>query len=167
MQSGLLMAMAAAEKRGTLVAGDEGFECAFKAGALWVGTRIHASAGPGGRLQAAGAGVTRLRRALEGSNTFRIGRCMSRQPSVEIGLRQDGGDAEVGSGLDVGGGGPAWRLFLLALLRGRGGVVRLRRPVLGAEPSDHLPAGSACGRLRRRRASLGVVVARARRGGRG
>ena len=91
VQSGLLMALAAAEMRGTPVADDETFECAFKAAALWVGTRVHGSAGPGGRLQAAGAGVTRLRRALEGSNTFRMGRCRSPQPSVEFGLRQAGG----------------------------------------------------------------------------
>lgn len=42
--------------------------------------------------------------ALEGSRGFSFGGRVSLTPSVEIGLRQDGGDAESGAGMDVGGG---------------------------------------------------------------
>ena len=167
VQSGLLMALAAAEMRGTPVAEDETFECAFKAAALWVGARVHgsaeprrAAAGSRGRGDAAAEGTRRLERVPDGQVQV-----AAAERGIRIPPRWRG--AEVGSGLGVGGGGPAWRLFCSPLLRGRGGVARLHRPVLGAGPSDRLPAGSACGRLRRRRASLALVVARARRGGRG
>ena len=45
-----------------------------------------------------------MRTALEGSRGFTMGGRLSLTPSVEIGLRQDGGDAETGAGMDVGGG---------------------------------------------------------------
>ena len=49
LTSGLSMAMAAAGTRGALVAGGaSGFELAFKADALWVGTSIDGVEGPGG-----------------------------------------------------------------------------------------------------------------------
>ena len=48
--------------------------------------------------------MTRVRTALEGSRGFTVGGRLSLTPSVEIGLRQDGGDAETGAGMDIGGG---------------------------------------------------------------
>ena len=46
-----------------------------------------------------------MRTALEGSRGLSIGGGrMSLTPTVEVGLRRDGGDAETGAGLDVGGG---------------------------------------------------------------
>ena len=58
-----------------------------------------------GRLNASEAGVTRVRTALEGSWGFTPGAGrMSLTPSVEVGVRRDGGDAETGAGLDLGGG---------------------------------------------------------------
>ena len=61
--------------------------------------------GPAGRLNASEAGVTRVRTALEGSRGFTLGGGrLSLTPSVEVGLRRDGGDAETGPGMDVGGG---------------------------------------------------------------
>ena len=60
--------------------------------------------GAAGRLNASQAGVTRVRTALEGSRGFSVGGRVSLTPSVEVGLRQDGGDAETGTGMDVGGG---------------------------------------------------------------
>ena len=99
------MAMAAAGTRGELVAGGAGgFALAFKADALWVGTAIDGVDGTAGRLKATEAAVTRFRTGLEGSRAYmRAGR-LSLRPSVEVGLRHDGGDAETGAGLDVGGG---------------------------------------------------------------
>ena len=102
IETGLSMAMAAGGGRGELMTSDAGFELAFKADALWVGTRTDAASGASGNLRATRAGVTRLRTALEGSKSTTIAARMAFTPSVEVGIRQDGGDAEVGRGLDVG-----------------------------------------------------------------
>ena len=95
------MAMAAGGGRGELLETDAGFGLAFKADALWVGTRTAAASGAAGNLQATSAAVTRLRTAIEGSRSTTIGARVAFTPSVELGIRQDGGDAEVGRGLDV------------------------------------------------------------------
>ena len=106
LESGLSMAMAAAGTRGELVGSRAGggFALAFKADALWVGTSVDGVDGAAGRLSASEAAVTRIRTGIEGSRGFSIGGRMSLTPSVEVGLRQDGGDAETGTGVDVGGG---------------------------------------------------------------
>ena len=105
LTSGLSMAMAAAGTRGELVAGGAtGFELAFKADALWVGTSIDGVEGPGGNLTATAAAVTRFRTGLEGARGYTLAGRLSLRPSVEVGLRHDGGDAETGAGMDVGGG---------------------------------------------------------------
>ena len=105
LESGLSMAMAAAGTRGELVAGGSGgFALAFKADALWVGTSIDGVDGAAGRLKATAAAVTRFRTGLEGSRAYTLAGRLSLTPSVEVGLRHDGGDAETGAGMDVGGG---------------------------------------------------------------
>ena len=105
LEAGLSMAMAAAGTRGELVAGGSGgFELAFKADALWVGTAIDGVDGPAGRLKATDAAVTRFRTGLEGSRAYTLAGRLSLMPSVEVGLRHDGGDAETGAGMDVGAG---------------------------------------------------------------
>ncbi len=105
LESGLSMAMAAAGTRGELVAGGAGgFALAFKADALWVGTSIDGVDGPAGRLKATEAAVTRVRTGLEGSRAYTLAGRLSLRPSVEVGLRHDGGDAETGAGMDVGVG---------------------------------------------------------------
>ena len=105
LTSGLSMAMAAAGTRGALVAGGaSGFELAFKADALWVGTSIDGVEGPDGNLTATAAAVTRFRTGLEGSWDYTLAGRLALKPSVEVGLRHDGGDAETGAGMDVGGG---------------------------------------------------------------
>ena len=70
----------------------------------------------------AGAEVTRLRLGLEGSQPFRLAEGATLTPSVEIGVRHDGGDAETGLGVDIGGG-LAWsdtRRGITAEFRGPG-----------------------------------------------
>ena len=57
-----------------------------------------------GNLVAAEAGVSRVRAALEGSRELRFAGGRSVTPSVELGVRQDGGDAETGTGLETGFG---------------------------------------------------------------
>ena len=105
LTSGLSMAMGAAGTRGALVTnGTNGFELAFKADALWVGTSIDGVEGPGGNLTATAAAVTRFRTGLEAARGYALAGRLSLRPSVEVGLRHDGGDAETGAGLDVGGG---------------------------------------------------------------
>ena len=105
LESGLSMAMAAAGTRGELVAGGaSGVALAFKADALWVGTATDGVDGPAGRLKATDAAVTRVRTGLEGSRAYTLAGRLSLRPSVEVGLRHDGGDAETGAGMDVGAG---------------------------------------------------------------
>ena len=105
LEAGLSMGMAAAGTRGEIVAGGAGgFGLAFKADALWVGTGTEGVDGPAGRMAATEAAVTRFRTALEGSRDFVLAGRMSLAPSVEVGLRHDGGDAETGAGIDVGAG---------------------------------------------------------------
>lgn len=105
LESGLSMAMAAGGTRGELIAGGAGgFGLAFKADALWVGTSVDRVDGPSDRLAATGTAVSRFRTGLEGSREFLLAGRVSVRPSAEVGLRQDGGDAETGAGVDVGGG---------------------------------------------------------------
>ena len=100
-----------------------GVEIALISDAMGVRTSSGAVRGDGGNLAQAEANVTRLRLGLEG--TWRgLGRegGATLVPTVELGLRHDGGDAETGFGLDVGGG-LAWsdpRSGLTAEVRARG-----------------------------------------------
>ena len=122
LESGLSMAMAAGGLRGELAASVvAGFGLAFKADALWVGTAIDGVEGPGGNLAATSAVVTRYRTALEASRGYRFQRGLSLQPSLEVGLRRDGGDAETGAGVDLGGG-----LIVSDALTGLSANVRVR-----------------------------------------
>ena len=112
--------MGAIGLRGTLAqAPDEGgFELAVKTDAMQVRTR--SAAVPG--LAGTGTGVTRFRLGLAGARPFRFAGGAQLRPSVEVAVRQDGGDAETGFGVDVGGG-IAWtdpRRGLAVDLRGRG-----------------------------------------------
>ena len=117
--------MAAAGLRGVLVQAPEagGFELAVKSDALGVHTSTaKARDSDGGNLEAAEAEVTRLRLGIEGSRSFRFASGATLTPSAEIGVRLDGGDAETGFGVDIGGG-LAWsdpQRGLSAELRGRG-----------------------------------------------
>ena len=105
LASGLSMAMAAGGTRGALVAGGaSGFELAFKADALWVGTSVDGVDGPAGRLKTSAAAATRFRTGLEATRDYALAGRLSLRPSVEVGLRHDGGDAETGAGMDIGGG---------------------------------------------------------------
>ena len=122
LQSGLSMALAAGGLRGKLADSVvAGFGLAFKADALWVSTGIEDVDGPEGRLAATSAAVTRYRTALEASRGYSFERGLSLQPSLEVGLRRDGGDAETGAGADIGGG-----LIVSDVLTGLSADVRVR-----------------------------------------
>ena len=115
--------MAAVGLRGLAVdGGTDGVSLAVNTDALTVHTASDAVSGAGGNLAAAEAKVTRLRLGLEGSRPLRLADGSVLTPSMEIGLRRDGGDAETGFGADVGAG-LAWvdpKRGLGAELRGRG-----------------------------------------------
>ena len=98
-----------------------GFGLALKADALWVGTGITGVDGPEGRLAATEAAVSRFRTGLEASRGYSFQSGLSLQPSLEVGLRRDGGDAETGAGVDVGGG-----LILSDRLTGLSADIRVR-----------------------------------------
>ena len=106
LETGVSMMMSAVGTRGELIdsRATGGFALAFKADALHAGVSSDLLEGPAGRLNASNAGVTRVRTALEGSRGFTLGGRLSLTPSVEVGLRRDGGDAETGAGMDVGSG---------------------------------------------------------------
>lgn len=102
-RTGNALAMAAVGARGALPEVG-GFEFAVKSDAFLVRARSDALSAPGaGNLAAGEAGASRIRAALEGSRPLRFaGRSLT--PSVELGVRRDGGDAETGLGLETGFG---------------------------------------------------------------
>ena len=102
--------MAAAGLRGDLLAPSAegtGPSLALVSDALWVQTASERTR----ELAASESDVSRLRLGLEGSWSFgapgsRSGASVT--PSLELGARHDGGDAETGFGVELGGG-VAWR----------------------------------------------------------
>ena len=107
LETDMDLMMAAAGLRGTVVEApaEGGPELAVKTDALAVRTSSEATGGGvGGNLAAAEADVTRLRLGLEGTwRGLEIG-TGTLVPRLELGVRHDGGDAETGFGLDLGGG---------------------------------------------------------------
>ena len=128
IETDMSLLMAAVGLRGVALEApaEGGVELGIKSDAMAVRTtsgavRGSAADGPG-NLAAATADVTRLRLGLEGTwRGLKLGGGEV-TPSLEVGVRHDGGDAETGFGLDLGGG-LAWsdpRRGLQAELRGRG-----------------------------------------------
>ena len=120
MRTGMDLAMGAVGLRGVAVKApaEGGIELAVKTDAMAVRTSSEKVEG----LAAAEADVTRLRLGLEGTwRGLKLG-TGTLAPSAEIGVRHDGGDAETGFGLDLGGG-LSWsdpESGLSAEFRGRG-----------------------------------------------
>ncbi len=103
--------MAAAGLRGDLLtpASDEtgrtsGPSLALVSDALWVRTSSEKTRG----LGASESDVSRLRLGLEGSWGLALAGGGAITPNLELGARHDGGDAETGFGVELGGG-LAWR----------------------------------------------------------
>ncbi len=112
--------MAAAGLRGDVIAPPtegSGPALAVTSDALWART----SSDKTRDLAASESDVTRLRLGLEGSWRVALEEGGHLTPKLEVGARHDGGDAETGSGLELGGG-IAWvdpSLGLLLDLSGR------------------------------------------------
>ena len=96
---------AAGGLRGTLMdGGSDGLTLTSKTDVMVVGTSSGQVTGDGGKLASSQATVTRLRLGLEASRPVQLGSGATLTPSLEAGLRHDGGDAETGFGLALGGG---------------------------------------------------------------
>ncbi len=101
IETDIEMNMAAAGARGVLLPARRtgGFELALRADVLFVTTASDAAAG----IAEAEAGTSRQRLLLEGSRAYRLGDDARLTATLEVGLRNDAGDAETGSGLEAGG----------------------------------------------------------------
>ena len=97
----LTMTLGAVGGRGTLVPAPEGggFALALRTDAFWVRTESDATEG----MAAAKGDATRLRLILDASRPVKLG-AGTLTPSLEAGLRHDGGDAETGTGIELGAG---------------------------------------------------------------
>ncbi|MDE0176287.1 MAG: fibronectin type III domain-containing protein [Defluviicoccus sp.] len=103
----LTMTLAAMGVRGELLTPAEagGFALALKADGFWVRTESDSVSAPGvGNLAGARADASRMRAVLDGSRRFQLADGATLTPSVELGLRHDGGDAETGTGTELGAG---------------------------------------------------------------
>ncbi len=102
VETDIEMNMAAVGARGVLLPavskGD--FELALRSDALLTWTSSEATES----LAETEPETSRLRLALEVSRAFALDSGASLTPSLEVGLRYDGGDAETGSGVELGGG---------------------------------------------------------------
>ena len=95
------MRMGAVGARGEVLSPSEpgGLAVALKSDAFWVRTSSEAVPGMAGSE----ADVTRVRLAVEGSRSFATG-SGTLTPSLELGVRHDGGDAETGTGIEARAG---------------------------------------------------------------
>ena len=98
----LAMRMGAVGVKGTVLdSSDPGaFGLNVKSDAMWVRTESDSAEG----LESAAGDVTRLRLILEGERVFVAGDGATFTPSGQVGLRHDGGDAETGTGVELGAG---------------------------------------------------------------
>ena len=107
IRADLDLRMAAAGLRGVLLDPESGsgFRLTGKTDAMAVQTASGRGTGTdGGNLEPARATVTRIRLGLEAVRPVGLGGGATLTPSLEVGVRHDGGDAETGFGLDLGGG---------------------------------------------------------------
>ena len=107
MTADLAMSMGAAGLRSELLKPEngDGLALAVKGDARF--TRTSSSTAKTGSMEAADADVWLLRTGIEGARRFALGDGedgAAVTPSVELGVRLDGGDAETGVGADMGGG---------------------------------------------------------------
>ncbi len=102
VKTDLGMQLGAIGARGALLEQDDagGLDLAVKADAFFVRTESDAAA----NSAKTEADASRLRLVLEGGRAFDMGNGATFRPSLELGVRHDGGDAETGAGVEVGGG---------------------------------------------------------------
>ena len=112
LEAGTDWQMAALGMRGDVFAPSAGPGLALTSDALWTRTQSAAVQG----LASSDSSVTRLRLGLEGNWAVSLSGLGTLTPKLEMGLRHDGGDAETGFGVELGGGiawlAPAYGLSL-------------------------------------------------------
>ena len=117
LDTDLTLTMGALGVRGTLLQPTAGrrLQLELRSDVVWTGTDSART----DNLAATEAETSRLRLALEGSRPVALAGG-SLTPTLEVGLRVDGGDAETGTGIEVGGGlryASAWGLSIEASVR--------------------------------------------------
>ena len=102
MKTDLSLRMGALGLKGRVLdgSGPSGLGVNVKSDAMWVRTKSERSAD----MVATEGDVTRLRLVVEGERAFELTGEARFTPSAQIGLRHDGGDAETGTGVEVGAG---------------------------------------------------------------
>ena len=102
VRTDLSMQLGAIGARGALLTQDEagGMDLALKADAFFVRMESEKAA----NSAETEADASRVRLVLEGGRRFALSDTATLRPTLELGLRQDGGDAETGTGFEVGGG---------------------------------------------------------------
>ena len=129
IRTNLTTTMAAFGGRGVLSRRSGRFQLAFVSDALVTNTASESAESLAG---AAGA-TSRLRVLLEGSGSMPLSNGGVLRPTLEVGLRYDGGDAETGAGIEVGGG--------LAYAAGRLAIGVDGRVLLAHEDSKYEESG--------------------------
>ena len=102
MKTDLSLRMGALGVKGQVLdgTGPSALSLNVKSDAMWVGTKSARSQD----MIATEGDITRLRLILQGKRVFASESGRMFVPSAEVGLRHDGGDAETGTGLEVGAG---------------------------------------------------------------
>ena len=102
MPTDLSMRMGAVGVKGQVLdgTGPSGLAMNVKSDAMWVGTKSERTRD----MIATEGNVTRLRLIIEGERAFDMSGGATFTPSAQMGLRHDGGDAETGTGIEVGAG---------------------------------------------------------------
>ena len=99
LSSDISWTMAAGGMRGDVISQGSGFSLAIKSDVLWARTTSDKT----NQLAASDSTVTRLRFGLEGAWTMALDGNGTVTPKLEAGMRHDGGDAESGFGVELGG----------------------------------------------------------------
>ena len=102
MATDIAMRMGAVGVKGQVLdgAGASGVALNVKSDAMWVGTKSERTHD----MVATEGDVTRLRLIVEGERSFEVASGATFTPSAQLGVRHDGGDAETGTGVEVGAG---------------------------------------------------------------
>ena len=105
VRTDLSMRLGAIGARGALLeqADTGGMDLALKADAFFVRMESEKAANSAETT----TDTNRVRLVLEGGRAFALSQSATLRPSLELGLRHDGGDAETGAGVELGGG-VAW-----------------------------------------------------------
>ena len=100
----MALVLATLGARGRLVEPEagNGFSLAIETDAYWVRTGSAAASG----LAETQADATRIRLGLDGGYRLALAGGGTLEPTVEIGVRHDGGHAETGYGMDLAAGSP-------------------------------------------------------------